>query len=83
MSRSSRERPPERGVLRCVPGRDVSFCPAEKDGQGAVYMALGLKSNGRRELLGFRVLAKEESTRNGEEVRKDLWRRGCGGCGTP
>jgi len=42
-----------------------------------VYIALEIKPNGRREILGFwRVGAKGESARNGEEVLKDL--RRCG-----
>jgi putative transposase len=42
-----------------------------------VYIALGIKPNGRREILGFWLFgAKEESARNWQEVLNDLKRRG-------
>ena len=42
-----------------------------------VYMALGIKPDGRREILGFWLFGAEgKSSRNWEEVPKDLKRRG-------
>ena len=42
-----------------------------------VYMALGIKPDGRWEILGFWLFGAEgESAKNWEEVLKDLWRRG-------
>ncbi|MEN3009814.1 MAG: transposase [Candidatus Bipolaricaulaceae bacterium] len=42
-----------------------------------VYIALGIKSDGRREILGFWLFGAEgESARNWEAVLQDLWRRG-------
>ncbi len=42
-----------------------------------VYIALGIKPDGRREILGFWLFGAEgESAKNWEEVLKDLWRRG-------
>jgi len=42
-----------------------------------VYIALGIKPDGRREILGFWLFGAEgESARNWEEVLKDLKRRG-------
>ena len=44
-----------------------------------VYIALGIKPDGRREVLGFWPFGAEgESAKNWEEVLKDLWRRGVG-----
>jgi len=40
-------------------------------------LLLGIKSDGRREVLGFWLFGAEgESAKNWEEVLKDLWRRG-------
>jgi len=47
-----------------------------KTAKEPVYLALGLKPNGRREILGFVFSAEGERARNWEEVLKDLWRRG-------
>lgn len=42
-----------------------------------VYLAVGIKPDGRREVLGFWLFGAEgESAGNWEEVLKDLWRRG-------
>jgi putative transposase len=49
----------------------------EKTAKEPVYMALGIKPDGRREILGFWLFGAEgESARNWEEVLKDLKRRG-------
>ena len=48
-----------------------------KTGKEPVYIALGVKPDGRREILGFWLFGAEgESAKNWEEVLKDLWRRG-------
>jgi Transposase and inactivated derivatives len=48
-----------------------------KTAKEPVYMALGIKPDGRREILGFWLFGAEgESARNWEEVLKDLRRRG-------
>jgi putative transposase len=48
-----------------------------KTAKEPVYMALGIKPDGRRENLGFWLFGAEgESARNWEEVLKDLRRRG-------
>ena len=48
-----------------------------KTGKEPVYIALRIKPEGRREILGFwRLGAEGESVRNWEEVLQDLWRRG-------
>ena len=48
-----------------------------KTAKELVYMALGIKPDGRREILGFWLFGVEgESARNWEEVLKDLKRRG-------
>jgi hypothetical protein len=48
-----------------------------KTAKEPVYMALGIKPDGRREILGFWLFGAEgESARNWEEVLKDLKRRG-------
>jgi len=53
------------------------FIRRGKTAKEPVYITLGIKPDGRREILGFwRVGAKGESARNGEEVLKDL--RRCG-----
>ncbi len=42
-----------------------------------MYIALGIKPDGRQEILGFWLSgAKGESAKNGEEMPKDLWRWG-------
>ena len=42
-----------------------------------VYLALGIKPDGRREILGFWLFGAEgESAENWEEVLKELNRRG-------
>ena len=47
-----------------------------KTAKEPVYVALGIKPDGRREILGFWLFGAEgESVRNWEEVLKDLkWR---------
>ena len=63
------------GVLRGVSGRD-SLHPPREDAKEPVYIALGIKPDGRREVLGFWLFGAEgESAKNWEEVLKDLWRR--------
>ena len=48
-----------------------------KTAKEPVYVALGIKPDGRREILGFWLFGAEgESARNWEEVLKDLRRRG-------
>jgi len=48
-----------------------------KTAKEPVYVALGIKPDGRREILGFWLFGAEgESARNWEEVLKDLKRRG-------
>mgnify|MGYP000107575360 CR=1 FL=1 len=48
-----------------------------KTAKEPVYIALGIKPDGRREILGFWLFGAEgESSRNWEEVLKDLKRRG-------
>jgi len=48
-----------------------------KTAKEPVYIALGIKPDGRREILGFWLFGAEgESARNWEEVLKDLKRRG-------
>jgi len=48
-----------------------------KTAKEPVYMALGIKPDGRREILGFWLFSAEgKSARNWEEVLKDLRRRG-------
>ncbi|MDR5695266.1 MAG: IS256 family transposase [Armatimonadota bacterium] len=48
-----------------------------KSAREPVYIALGIQSDGRREILGFWLFGAEgESARNWEEVLQDLWRRG-------
>jgi len=48
-----------------------------KTAKELVYIVLGIKPDGRREILGFWLFGAEgESSRNGEEVLKDLKRRG-------
>jgi transposase-like protein len=48
-----------------------------KTAKEPVYMALGIKPDGRREILGFWLFGAEgESARNWEGVLKDLRRRG-------
>jgi len=48
-----------------------------KTAKESVYIALGIKPDGRREILGFWLFgAEEESARNWEEALRDLWRRG-------
>ena len=47
-----------------------------KTAKEPVYIALGIKPDGRREVLGFWLFGAEgESAKNWEEVLKDLWRR--------
>ena len=48
-----------------------------KTAKEPVYVALGIKPDGRREILGFWLFGAEgESARSEEEVLKDLKRRG-------
>jgi len=48
-----------------------------KTAKEPVYLAFGIKPDGRREILGFWLFGAEgESSRNWEEVLKDLKRRG-------
>lgn len=48
-----------------------------------MYIALGIKPGGRREVLGFWLFGREgKSARNWEEVLKDLRKRGRRGCGS-
>ena len=54
-----------------------------KTAKEPVYMALGIKPDGRREILGFWLFGAEgESSRNCEKVLKDLKRRGAKECGS-
>ena len=41
-----------------------------------MYIALGIKPNWQREILGFWSFGAEGESAKNEEVLKDLWRRG-------
>jgi transposase-like protein len=54
-----------------------------KTAKEPVCIALGIKPNGRREILGFWLFGADgESARNWREVLKDLKRAGSKGCGS-
>ena len=58
---------------------DGSFLSIRRSGvkKEPVYLALGIKPDGRREILGFWLFGAEgESAKNWEEVLKDINRRG-------
>ena len=51
-----------------------------KTGKEPVYIALGIKPDGRRGILGFWMFGAEgERAKNWKDVLKDLWRRGITG----
>jgi len=55
----------------------LSFCAAEESSKEPVYVALGVKPDGQRQVLGFWLFGAEgESSQNWKTILRELWDRG-------